>query len=235
MTQPIRILLTGASGRMGGEVRKALGGHPRAVLAGAYAREARPEQGIAAWSSLGAAPDFDVLLDFSRPEALPACLALCESRGRALVTGTTGFGDDARALLERAAGRIPVLAAANFSIGVAVLESLAERAAAALHGWDCDIVELHHRGKQDTPSGTALALGASVRAGAAGTEPRYASLRAGDVVGEHTVQFASRGERIELVHRATDRGIFARGAIEAALRLAGKPPGRHRLAGLFEA
>lgn len=235
MPQPTRILLTGASGRMGGEVRLAIAAHDGVVLAGAYAREARDGEGIADWSALDDAPDFDVLLDFSRPQALAACAALCQARGRALVTGTTGLGEAESALLERAAARIPVLAASNFSVGVAVLEALVERTAAALPGWDCDIVELHHRGKQDAPSGTALALGARVRAGRAETNPRYASLRCGDVVGEHTVQFAGVGERLELVHRATDRGIFARGAVEAARRLALKAPGRYRLAELFPA
>lgn len=235
MPQPTRILLTGASGRMGGEVRTAIARHPGAVLAGALAREARDGEGISAWSTLDDAPDFDVLLDFSRPQALAACIALCEARGRALVTGTTGLGTDEHALLERAAARIPVLAASNFSMGVAVLEALVERAAAALPGWDCDIIELHHRGKQDAPSGTALALGARAQAGHAGTSPRYASLRCGDVVGEHTVQFTGQGERIELVHRASDRAIFARGAVEAACRLAGQGPARYRLADLFPA
>ena len=236
MPQPIRILLTGATGRMGGEVRKALDGHHGAVLAAAVAREARPADGILAWSALEQAPDFDVLLDFSRPAALAACVALCDARGRPLVTGTTGLGEAEQVLLARAAQRIPVLAAANFSLGVAVLARLVERAAKALPGWDCDIIELHHRGKQDAPSGTALALGARI-ATARGDNPppSYASLRCGDVVGEHTVQLTGQGERIELVHRAADRGVFARGAVEAACRIAGQAPGHYTLDALFPA
>src|SRR5690606_3646459 len=105
---------------------------------------------------------------------------------------------------------------ANFSLGVAVLAELVERAAASLPDWDCDVLETHHVHKRDSPSGTALALGE--RAAAAGARARYASLRAGDVVGEHTVQFTGLGERLELIHRATDRDVFARGALHAAQR-----------------
>lgn len=228
-----RILLVGASGRMGRAVRGVLPAMA-ATLAGAHARTPRPDEGVLGMDALAASPDFDVLLDFSRPDALAACAALCTGRGRPLVTGTTGFGPAEQALIERTATSVPVLAAANFSLGVAVLEILVERAAAALPDWDCDIVELHHRGKQDAPSGTALALGARVQAGR-GSEPavRYASLRAGDVAGEHLVQLAGSGERLELVHRATDRGVFARGAVEAARRIAGRPAGRYRLADLL--
>ena len=113
---------------------------------------------------------------------------------------------------------------------MAVLHTLVERAAAALPGWDCDIVEAHHTRKLDAPSGTALTLGAAAEAG--GAQPRYASLRAGDIVGEHLVQFTAAGERIELVHRASNRDIFARGALHVATRLAGRAPGRYRVADL---
>jgi 4-hydroxy-tetrahydrodipicolinate reductase len=124
-----------------------------------------------------------------------------------------------------------VLWAANFSLGVAVLNELVERAATALAGWDCDIVESHHVHKKDSPSGTALALGASAQRG--GAHARYASLRAGDIVGEHLVQFTTLGERVELVHRATNRDVFARGALHAASRLAGRLPGRYQLRDLL--
>ena len=114
---------------------------------------------------------------------------------------------------------------------MAVLQALVERAAHALPGWDCDIVEAHHTRKLDAPSGTALTLGAAAESG--GASPRYASLRAGDIVGEHLVQFAGQGERLELVHRATNRDIFARGALHVARRMAGRPPGRYRIADLL--
>lgn len=182
-------------------------------------------------SELAGTPAFDAMVDFSLPEAFDAALALALERGAAFVSGTTGLADAQLAALEAASQRIPVLWEANYSLGVAVLGELVERAAAALQGWDCDIVEAHHVHKKDAPSGTALALGASAALG--GAMPRYASLRAGDIVGEHTVQFAAAGERIELVHRATNRDIFARGALHAAHRLAGRPAGRYRLRDLL--
>ena len=235
---PVRILLCGASGRMGRAVASAAGQETGVCIVARYARNEDQAAGVQALASIGAAPDFDVALDFSRPDALASLLELCVERRRALVSGTTGLDLQQLAGLDSAAAHVPVLTAANFSLGVAVLEELVERAARALGDWDCDIVEAHHTGKQDAPSGTALLLGAAVdRARAAGhsrARPvRYASLRCGDVVGEHTVQLAAQGERLELVHRATDRAIFARGALEAARRLAGRTPGRYRLAELL--
>src|SRR5690606_10863693 len=170
-------------------------------------------------------------IDFSLPEGFDPVLALCAARGAAFVSGTTGISDGQRGALREASQAIPVLWASNFSLGVAVLEELVERSAAALAGWDCDIVESHHVHKQDAPSGTALALGAVAERG--GAEPRYASLRAGDVVGEHLVQFTGMGERIELVHRATSRDVFARGALLAASRLHGREAGAWRLRDLL--
>ena len=176
-------------------------------------------------------PAFDVAVDFSLPLAFDAILALCDRRGAAFISGTTGLAAQQRAELQTVAKRVPVLWSANFSLGVAVLDELVERAAEALRGWDCDIVEAHHTRKLDAPSGTALALGAAAQRG--GADPRYASLRAGDIVGEHLVQFAGPGERIELIHRATNRDIFARGALHAAARIAGRPPGNYRLRDLL--
>ena len=184
-----------------------------------------------ATSELGGLPEFDVAIDFSLPAGFDGVLALCASRGAALVSGTTGLAAAQREALEAAATTIPVLWASNFSLGVAVLGELVERAARALQGWDCDIVEAHHVHKQDAPSGTALSLGQAAERG--GAAPHYASLRAGDIVGEHTVQFTGLGERVELVHRATNRDVFARGALHAALRLAGRGPGHYRLADLI--
>ncbi len=182
-------------------------------------------------AELSGAPDFDAAIDFSLPEGFGPVLALCAERGRALVSGTTGLEPAQRQALDAAARAIPVLWASNFSVGVAVLDELVERAARALPGWDCDIVESHHVHKKDAPSGTALTLGESAQRG--GAQPRYASLRAGDIVGEHLVQFAGHGERIELVHRATSRDIFARGALQAAARLHGRAPGRYAMRDLL--
>ena len=183
-------------------------------------------------SELAGVPDFDVAIDFSLPNAFDGILALCEARGRPLVSGTTGLTAAQLEALEGAAARIPIAWASNFSLGVAILHELVERAARALPGWDCDIVEAHHTRKLDAPSGTALTLGEA--AAAAGADVRYASLRAGDIVGEHLVQFAGQGERIELVHRATNRDIFARGAMHVARRLHGRAPGRYRVRDLLD-
>lgn len=182
-------------------------------------------------SALSQAPDFDVAIDFSLPEGFDAVLALCLARNAALVSGTTGLSPVQQAALAAASDQIPLIWASNFSLGVAVLHDLVERAAALLPGWDCDIVEAHHTRKQDAPSGTALTLGAAAQA--AGATPHYASLRAGDIVGEHLVQFTTSGERIELVHRAGNRDIFARGALHVAQRLATRPPGRYRVSELL--
>src|SRR5690606_29349347 len=137
----------------------------------------RVVDGIACFaaSELSGVPAFDVAVDFSLASGFDPVLALCVQRGVALVSGTTGLQPEQRDALERAAGRIPLLSAANFSLGVAVLEELVERAASALPGWDCDIVEYHHIHKLDAPSGTALALGTCAEQG--GAQPRYASLR----------------------------------------------------------
>lgn len=184
-----------------------------------------------AGSELQGVPAFDAAIDFSLPEGFDPVLALCTARGAAFVSGTTGISEAQRQAMGDASQRIPVLWASNFSLGVAVLDELVERAAAALAGWDCDIVESHHTQKKDAPSGTALSLGEA--AGRGGAQPRYASLRAGDIVGEHLVQFTAAGERVELVHRATNRDIFARGALVAAARLAGRPAGLYRVRDLL--
>lgn len=195
-------------------------------------------------SSLDPDVALDVLVDFSGAHAFDAALALALERRVAFVSGTTGLGDAQRHALERAAAHIPVLWASNFSLGVALLMRLARSAAQALPSWDCEIVEMHHRLKLDAPSGTALSLGEAVaegrgvalgdcavhgRNGRTGERPPgeigFHALRGGDIVGEHTLVFAGAGERIELAHRATDRDVFARGAVVAARWVAGQAPG----------
>ena len=235
MAKPLRLLIHGASGRMGQALLR-LGKLDQAFsIVAAVSR--KPSQrvidGVPQFSSseLHGAPDFDVAIDFSLPPAFDGILALCAERKLPLVSGTTGLDDVQQAALRTASGSIAVLWASNFSLGVAVLAELVERAANALPGWDCDIVEAHHAQKKDAPSGTALSLGAAAQAG--GGEPRYASLRAGDIVGEHSVQFTGAGERIELVHRATNRDIFARGALHAAAWVAGRTPGRYHMRDLL--
>jgi 4-hydroxy-tetrahydrodipicolinate reductase len=235
---PLKLLVHGASGRMGQALLRLCAEAGSGCEAVAAVSRSRPGQRVVegvpwfASSELGGVPAFDVAIDFSVPEAFDEVLALCRRRGSALVSGTTGLDAARFAALDDAAGAIPVAWAANFSLGVAVLAELVARAAAALPGWDCDVVESHHVHKRDAPSGTALALGGVAED--AGASPRYASIRAGDIVGEHTVQFAAPGERIELVHRATNRDIFARGALHAATRLQGRPPGRYALRDLLD-
>ncbi len=229
--KPVRVLIHGASGRMGRAlIRLAMGDaslqvvavSSRIVIAGL------PDGLWSATSALAETPQFDVAIDFSLPAGLAEVLSLCRSRGVALVSGTTGLSAADHAALNAASDDIPLLWAANFSLGVAVLRGLVERAAAALPDWDVDLIELHHTRKVDAPSGTALVLGAAVAQGR-GSEPSYHSLRAGDAVGEHSVQFSGHGERLELIHRAYDRDVFARGALFAACWLAIQPSGMYGL------
>jgi 4-hydroxy-tetrahydrodipicolinate reductase len=235
MSEPIRLAVNGARGRMGRLVCELAADDTRFDLV------ARCD-GATHWDAL---PPLDVVVDFSAPAGLSCALDHCVSRGIALVSGTTGFDDALRARLDAAASRLALLHAANFSLGIEVLTRLVREAAAALPDWDLDILETHHAGKRDAPSGTALALGraaAGARAVAfedvAAIDRRgtradgsigFASLRVGDVVGEHTALLATAGERLELSHRATDRTIFARGALRAAVWLAGRAPGRYGL------
>lgn len=191
----------------------------------------------------------DVLIDFTSPAALAATLdAACDGQA-AIVIGTTGLEAQHHAMIDRAARNIAVLQAANTSLGVALLARLVRDAAQALGpDWDIEIAELHHRDKVDAPSGTALALGAAAatargvnlaavsdrgRDGVTGARVRghigFASLRGGSAAGDHMVLFAGEGERIELSHRAENRDIFARGALRAAVWLAGKPAGRYTM------
>lgn len=237
-TSPTRILIHGASGRMGQALLRLASEQPqRFAVVAAVTRKSPPQRVVEgvphfAASELSGTPAFDVAIDFSLPEGFDPVLALCVNRGVALVSGTTGLSDAQRQALDAAANRIPLAWASNFSLGVAVLTELVERAATALAGWDCDVVESHHTQKKDAPSGTALTLGQAAETGGAGV--RYASLRAGDIVGEHLVQFTGLGERIELIHRATNRDIFARGALHAAQRLAGRAPGQYRVRDLLD-
>ena len=229
--QAIRVLVHGATGRMGQAVLRLATAQPAYRLVGAVSQRVsqRVIDGIPQFSAseLHGAPPFDVAIDFSLPGAFGGVLTTCLEHGAALVSGTTGLGDQEVAAMRAAAARIPIVWSSNFSLGVAVLASLVERAARALPGWDCDIIEAHHKGKRDAPSGTALSLGEAIIG--TGATPRYASIRAGDIVGDHTVQFATDGERLELIHRASSRDIFARGALHASGWLAHRPPGLYSL------
>lgn len=206
------------------------------------------ELGVPVTETISGTPD--VLVDFSVPESAVARAAECAGLGVAVVIGTTGLSEgQVQAIETDVALSVPVLIAPNMSVGVNVLFRLVEEVAAALgEDYDVEIVEMHHRRKKDAPSGTALALARSVcrghgwdpgevlsfgRQGMTGERPRRQlaihAVRGGDVAGDHTVIFAGEGERLELTHRASNRDVFVRGALRAAMFLAGKPPGLYSM------
>ena len=252
----LRIAVAGAAGRMGRTLLSAIAAAPDVRICGALLAPDDARNGADVGSLTGlpqtgvwltthpaeAVNGADVLIDFSLPDGTLALVDACLDASVPLVCGVTGLDAEADARLRAAAERIPVLVAANMSVGVNLMLHLSRLAAAALPDFDAEISEIHHRFKRDAPSGTALAIGAAVGAGrggpcaaeigrAPGDDPRadgaigYASLRAGDVVGEHTLLLAGEGERLEITHRAGDRMAFAAGALRAARWLAGQPPG----------
>ncbi|MDH3288626.1 MAG: 4-hydroxy-tetrahydrodipicolinate reductase [Betaproteobacteria bacterium] len=192
----------------------------------------------------------DVLVDFTRPEGTMAHLAACRKQGVRLVIGTTGFSDAQKKNIAEAAREIPIALSPNFSVGVNVAFRLLEVAAKALgKGYDVEIVEAHHRHKVDAPSGTALRMGEVVaqalgrdlkqcaifgREGVTGERKDetigFATVRGGDLVGEHTVMFIGGGERVEIAHRASSRANFANGALRAARFLISRPSGLYDMA-----
>jgi len=189
--------------------------------------------------------DFDVLIDFTSPAATMRHLDICREAGKAIVIGTTGLSDEQKARISEAAKSIPVVFAPNMSVGVNLSLKLLEMAAKVLgDDVDVEIVEAHHRFKVDAPSGTALRMGEVVadalgrdlkqcavygREGQTGErDPKtigFATIRAGDIVGEHTVMFAGMGERVEITHKASSRMTFANGAVRAAAWLTGRESG----------
>lgn len=231
---PLRILLNGARGRMGHAIAAAAPELGATIAAGVDAGD-KPAAFLA---------DCDVIIDFSAHAATRPMLELAVAHGKPIVIGTTGHSaEDKKALLELAA-RVPCVWAGNFSVGVNLLFALTRRASAVLGAdYDAEVVEMHHRFKKDAPSGTAARLleiileerrltAAALRHGRQGiTGERTASevgihaLRGGDVVGDHTVIFAALGERLELSHKASDRSIFARGAVRAAHWVVSQAPG----------
>ncbi|HUH13407.1 MAG TPA: 4-hydroxy-tetrahydrodipicolinate reductase [Longimicrobiales bacterium] len=256
--KPLRLAVVGATGRMGRRVA-ALAAEAGVEVVGGVADLQRSEEEaraagypriVAPEHAAGLIEGADVVLDFSSPKALAEVLDLAEEAlaGRALVVGTTGLGAAQERRLDDVARSTAVLVAANFSVGVNLLLSVAERMAAALPAaaYDVEIVEAHHRAKVDAPSGTALALAAAVargrgvpleglrrdgRSGAAGPRPEgeigIHALRGGSVAGEHRLHFLGGRERIELAHTASDRDLFAEGALLACRWARGRPPGRY--------
>jgi 4-hydroxy-tetrahydrodipicolinate reductase len=251
--EPLRLVVSGASGRMGSTLARLIADDPSLRLVGGIDREQPPSPPAGypelrtvegAGELLGQA---DALIDFSAPAFLRRILTdQAEAlRGRAVVVGTTGLEAGDERLLADVARHAPVLTAANFSVGVNLLLALVEQAARALgEEYDVEIVEAHHRRKEDAPSGTALALGEAVaagrevrlqdvrrdgRSGRPGARPPgevgFHAVRGGGLVGEHDVLFLGELDRLELVHRAADRSLFASGALRAARWLAGRPAG----------
>lgn len=259
------LCVSGAAGRMGRRVAALAREDPRLRIVGALDAPGSPALGRDLGTLCGGEPmgvllcadpaeatgGAAVVVDFSLPAALPGLLRAAAAAGAAVVSGTTGLQAAQEAAVEEAALRVPVLVAPNFSLGIAVLRALAERAARWLGpAFDLELVELHHRHKVDAPSGTALSLAAALQqarpeattrrcgreghVGARGAEEiGVAALRGGDAVGEHTVYLLGAGERLELTHRATSRDIFVHGALRAARWLVEQPPGRYALVDLL--
>jgi 4-hydroxy-tetrahydrodipicolinate reductase len=257
-----KVLLIGAAGRMGQAITRILAGGsiPGLGLAAAVDRPDSPLAGQDAGSAAGAralgvrisgdldaalAARPDVAIDFSFHAASAASAPKMAAAGIPWIVGTTGLEDAEKAAIAQAARKIPVVLAANMSLGVNLLFALVEQAARALQGrgYDCEIMERHHRRKKDAPSGTALFLGEAAakgfgwnlketlidgRSGLSGERPvkqiGFHAIRGGDIVGDHTVLFAADGECVELSHRATSRDTFAFGALRAAAWLPGRAP-----------
>lgn len=254
-----KIGILGCAGRMGRMLVKAATERSGCVVAGGTEPQGSPFLGkdlgeLAAVGNLGilagedAAELFalsDVVIDFTAPAASVAHAALAAENGTALLVGTTGLTSEQIAAIEAAGAEAPVLLAANMSLGVNLLLEVVKQVAGALdEDYDIEVLEMHHRHKVDSPSGTALALGRAaaegrgvdldavadkVRDGIVGARKRgdigFATLRGGDVAGEHSVIFAADGERIMLSHKASSREVFSRGAITTAMWLKGRPAG----------
>ena len=254
-----RIAVMGAAGRMGKILIEAAAQAEGAILAAAIDRPDSSLIGVDAGELAGIGrsgvvlaadltaviADFDVLIDFTHPSVTLKNLAACREAGKAMVIGTTGFSVEEKGLLAEAAREIPIVFAANYSVGVNLCLKLLDTAARVLgDDVDIEIIEAHHRHKVDAPSGTALRMGEVVanalgrdlekvavygREGQTGARERetigFATVRAGDVVGDHTVLFAADGERVEITHKASSRMTFAKGAVRAAQWLQNQPAG----------
>lgn len=235
----VRVLLVGAKGRMGQAIAAAAEAAGVVISAGL-------DQGDDLAKEIGGC---DVVVDFSHVSATAAICRACLGAGKPLVSGTTGHSNAERALLDDASKTLPIILSPNFSVGVNALFWLTRKAAELLgKDFDLEIVEAHHRLKKDAPSGTARRLAeilcevrkleyaknvAHGREGLIGERPSAEigvhSIRGGDVVGDHTVIFAGRGERLELAHKASSRETFAAGALRAARWIIGRPPGLYSM------
>jgi len=219
---PVRVLLVGAAGRMGRTIVGLAKNDPKIEIAAQCDRGAAVEPAMA---------KSDVTIDFSHADAIDEICRVSRQHRQPLVIGTTGHSPAQLQKIERAAKEIPIVFAANFSVGVNVLFVLAHKAAELLgNEFEIEIVETHHRMKKDAPSGTAKTIAEMLRrARKINNEIPIRSVREGDVVGEHTAIFSGPGERVELTHRAASREIFAGGALRAAQWIVGKAPGLYRM------
>ena len=247
---PVRIGISGALGRMGRAVASVTKAQAKAVLGPRIDRQNLAGQtvdDVALVSLADALAASDVIVDFSTPAASVALARASAARGGpALVIGSTGLSNDDLAVVAEAAKSVAIVRSGNFSLGVNMLLGLVEQASQALQArdWDIEVFEAHHRRKVDAPSGTALMLGEAAargrgvdldavavrgRDGVTGPRPDgaigFSVARGGGVIGEHSVSFAAEDEIITLAHSARDRSLFARGAVAAALWVAGRPPG----------
>lgn len=256
----LRIAIAGAAGRMGRNLLSAVCSDPGVTLGAATLRAGHPMLGRDAGTLVEAAPDtgvtlvddlaavmedFDVLIDFTSPGSTMDHLQHCVAAGRRMVIGTTGFSDEQKAAIGKAAEKTAIVFAPNMSVGVNLCFRLLETAAGILGDEvDVEIIEAHHRHKKDAPSGTALHMGEIVagvlgrrledcavygRQGVTGERDRqtigFETIRAGDIVGDHTVLFAGDGERIEITHKSSSRMTYARGSVRAARWLAEQDSG----------
>ena len=259
----LRIAIAGAGGKMGAANIRAVTATPGLVVVSAFDRQGTPVSGkdageLAGFGALGVAVTDDVeaalanadaIMDFTAPAASVALSRIAAARGLVHIIGTTGCsaGDDAE--IAQAAAGARIVKSGNFSLGVNVLLGLVRQAAAALPGFDIEIVEMHHNKKVDAPSGTALMLGQAAAAGrgvdlathkVSGRDGHtgarevgtigFAALRGGNVIGDHSVIFAGASERIELTHKADSRALFADGAARAALWARDQAPGLYTMA-----
>ncbi|MGR7921985.1 4-hydroxy-tetrahydrodipicolinate reductase [Zobellella denitrificans] len=259
MTNPVRIAVAGCNGRMGKVLVESVTNTEGVTLAAAIEHAGSSVLGVDAGelanvgrlgvmvsADLARVIDqVDVIIDFTRPEATLANIALARQHGKRLVIGTTGFDEAQKAEIHAAAADTAMVMASNYSVGVNLVFKLLEQAARVMGDYtDIEIVEAHHRFKVDAPSGTALSMGEVIadtlgrdlkqcavygREGITGERDRntigFATVRAGDIVGEHTAMFVDIGERVEITHKASNRLTFANGAVRAAAWIAGQQPG----------
>lgn len=210
----LRIILAGCHGRMGRQLAALCAQRGDLTVSAGLDPKGRPAEGFPVFSDPeDCGEKADVLVDFSRPEALPSLLAFCARRRLPAVLAVTGYSRDQLAQIGLAAHVIPIFRAPNLSLGASVLLRLARQASAALGpDYDAAVTERHHRGKLDAPSGTALLLAEALSPAPTG----LFSIRAGAAAGEHTVLFAGQDEVLELTHRADSRRVYAIGAVRAA-------------------